>query len=95
MSLSLESTKLEHASGPALPHSSGLGTGPALGKPPAQSPQARVESSRKGKKETDMGTGKEKDSQIARVQTESQEGSREGRTGEPGAYMRTDRRSSK
>ena len=60
MSLSLESTKLEHASGPALPRSSGLDIGPALGKPPAQGPLARVESPGKGEKETDMGTGREK-----------------------------------
>lgn len=76
MSLSLESTKLEHTSGPALPCSSDLDTGPALGKPPAQGPQAWAESPRKGEKETHMGTGREKDSQIARVQTKSQEGSR-------------------
>lgn len=60
MSLSLESTKLEHTSGPALPCSSDLNTGPALGKPPAQGPQAWVESPRKGEKETHMGTGREK-----------------------------------
>lgn len=76
MSLSLVSTKLEHTSGPALPCSSDLDTGPALGKPLAQGPQAWVESSRKGEEDTHMGTGREKDSQIARVQTKSQEGSR-------------------
>ena len=84
MSLSLESTKLEHASGPALPGSSGLDTG-------SSGPGRESQKGRKGDRRGNW----ERKTQIARVQTESQEGSREGRTGEPGAYVGTEGQSSK